>query len=90
MSDWAPLARPSVADEELDGELVLYDADRRRLLVLNESASAIWRGCDGSQTVAALVEKLAGALGGQNGQNGQISDDVNAFLRDLRAAGLVN
>ena len=87
MSDWVPRARPSVAHEDLDGELVLYDSEARRLLVLNESASAIWKGCDGSQTVAELVEKLAGALGWQSGQ---VGDDVKGFLGELRAAGLVS
>jgi hypothetical protein len=86
MPEWLPLARPSVAAEELDGETVLYDPQGRRLLVLNESGSAVWRCCDGSTTVAGLVDHLAGALGVASGA---IAGDVVDFLMALRDSGLV-
>jgi len=85
--DWSPLARSSVATEELDGELVLYDPDNRRLLVLNPTGSAVWKGCDGTVPVPRLIERLAAAAGQEPAE---IADDVVAFVEHLRHAGLLD
>ncbi len=72
--------------EEVDGEVVLYDPVAPRLLVLNATGAAVWRRCDGSMTVRALVRALIDALGAPPEQVGA---DVDAFLRQLLEAGLL-
>jgi hypothetical protein len=48
---------------ELDGELVVYDDERKVACSLSSSAALVWKGCDGTRGVADLVTLLAGELG---------------------------
>ena len=54
----APVGRGSVRLIELDGRTLLYDDELRHWLVLNGTASALWRCLDGSGS----VEEIAGDL----------------------------
>jgi coenzyme PQQ biosynthesis protein PqqD len=85
-ADWFPTTARSVAAEELDGELVLYDPQARRLLVLNRSASEVWNRCDGTVSVAELIDDLAAAM---SAPRADIADDVMTFLDRLRDVGVV-
>src|SRR5688500_11321043 len=42
----------------LDNELVLYDMNRQRAHSLNQTATLIWRYCDGKTTVGDLSQRL--------------------------------
>lgn len=55
----APVGRRSVRIVELDGQALIYDEEIRHWIVLNQTASALWRCLDGSGTVA----EIAGDLG---------------------------
>jgi hypothetical protein len=46
---------------EIDDDLSLYDARAERVVVLNATASDIWRLADGEHTVDDIVDLLAGA-----------------------------
>ena len=52
-----PVRRP--ADHELasDGQLAMYRAGSG-LVVLNETARAIWEHCDGATSLGAVVDRL--------------------------------
>lgn len=52
---------PQVIETEIDGDISLYDAQREQVLVLNGTASDVWRLCDGQQTFDEIVLLLAGA-----------------------------
>ena len=46
---------------EIDGRLVVFNPANQQVLVLNETATAIWALADGSRDVTALVSALAAA-----------------------------
>jgi hypothetical protein len=54
---------PHVIETEVKGDISLFDARRNQVLVLNATASDIWRLCDGDQTAEEIVELLATAYG---------------------------
>ena len=62
----------------LDNEILLYHPGRTTVLYLNETASLIWKLCDGSRTTVEITEILEEAF---PGQTGQIGDEVTATLR---------
>jgi coenzyme PQQ biosynthesis protein PqqD len=55
-----------------------------RGLVLNDSAVEIAKRCDGTRSVAVIVDELTAAFGA-----GTIEQDVVAFVEDLRKKGLL-
>lgn len=60
MPRWVyPRRSDAVAVSELDDELVLYDSATQQVHVLNHSAAAIWRLCDGTRTPAAIARDVA-------------------------------
>lgn len=50
---------PHVVESEVGGNISLYDSATEEVLVLNETASDVWRLCDGSQTLDEVVKLLA-------------------------------
>jgi hypothetical protein len=78
--------RPTVQALELDGDISLYDSATSQALVLNATASDVWRLLDGDHTVDEIVELIAtaylvsGAL---------IRPDVVRIIDELTAAGLL-
>lgn len=59
--DAIPKPRRGFDMEEVDGEVLLYRAASKKMIYLNDSASAIWQLCDGERKVSDIVEVLAGA-----------------------------
>jgi Coenzyme PQQ synthesis protein D (PqqD) len=59
-----PLAKATgLIIEELPSETIVYDTKRHRAHCLNQTASLIWRHCDGRTSVAQLAELLFQTLG---------------------------
>ncbi len=48
-----------VVEEELDGDIVLYDSQRLKYYELNPTASDVWRLATGDFTFEEIVEKLS-------------------------------
>jgi hypothetical protein len=71
---------------ELDGEISLYDRASRHALLLNGTASDIWRLADGAHTLEELVGLLAAAYGTDAAA---IRGDVERTVRELAAAGFL-
>ncbi|HVR33105.1 MAG TPA: PqqD family protein [Acidimicrobiia bacterium] len=69
-----------VIETEVKDDISLFDARRNQVLVLNATASDIWRLCDGEQTVDEIVELLASAYGVPADD---IRDEVTATLERL-------
>lgn len=67
MSPLAPVSRPSrrpgLVEAAVDGETVVYDPAADLLHRLEPSASAVWTHLDGSATLEAVAERVAGRYG---------------------------
>jgi hypothetical protein len=60
----APRARTrNLIVQELPDELMIYDADDKKVSCLNRTAAFVWRRCDGKRTVAQLARELGEELG---------------------------
>jgi coenzyme PQQ synthesis protein D (PqqD) len=57
-SRWHPQQRRDVLQALLDNEILVYHPDGMTAFALNETASVIWRLCNGERTVAEIVEML--------------------------------
>ncbi|MEP7213677.1 MAG: PqqD family protein [Acidobacteriota bacterium] len=44
--------------QELNGEILVYDLRDNRAMCLNETSSAVWRACDGSNSVADIASRV--------------------------------
>lgn len=53
-----------IIETEVQGDISLYDARHEQVLILNSTASDVWRLCDGEQTLDEIVDLLVGAYGG--------------------------
>jgi hypothetical protein len=54
-----PVPRAGVRFEELDGEAVVYDRSGKRASYLNDTATVIWKLCNGTNTVPEIAAMLA-------------------------------
>jgi hypothetical protein len=85
-----PAAR--IVESEVDGNVSLYDPEAEEVLVLNQTASDVWRLCDGSETLDQIVKLLARAYGVEPSEiHGEVVETVKGFRErklldeDLRA-----
>jgi hypothetical protein len=72
---------------ELDGDISLYDRASHRALVLNSTASDVWRLLDGEHTVEEVVRLLASAY---TTDPTAIRADVERTVATLAEAGLLS
>ena len=50
-----------IIETEVKGDISLFDAQRNQVVVLNATASDVWRLCDGDQTLDEIVDLIASA-----------------------------
>lgn len=81
-----PLPWPTLAVEELDGELAVLDEVTGGAHHLNAAATIVWRLLDGTTSLAAIAEAIATAA---NDEPRHVLDEVVALARDLDARGLL-
>lgn len=72
-SEAIPLPREGFRVETMDGETVLYRDTVKKMIYLNESASLVFRMCDGKMTVREIVELLTQAF----------PEDAQSIARDV-------
>jgi hypothetical protein len=81
-----PRQLPGTRLEQIGSQVLLSDADRGVVLVVNESAAALWELCDGVTTieemVTAICEVSAVSLD-------RARDDVGKTLAEFERAGLI-
>jgi hypothetical protein len=53
-----PLRRNDVRDYQIDAEAVLFDPKTHKILLLNQTALAVFRRCDGETTMRQVAESL--------------------------------
>ncbi|SEF17199.1 PqqD family protein [Jiangella alba] len=76
-----PLSRAhAVRELDVDGAVTLFHEPTQTALVLNETASDVWRLLDGRRTVADIVDELAQVYAADAGT---IRSGVHAALRQL-------
>ncbi|HXQ23503.1 MAG TPA: PqqD family peptide modification chaperone [Candidatus Acidoferrales bacterium] len=68
---------------ELEGESMLYHSGDGKALYLNETASVLWKLCDGQRTVAAIEGLLKGAYP----EAQELPEDVDAAFHLLIGHG---
>jgi hypothetical protein len=78
--------RPTVRALELDGDISLYDSATSQALLLNATASDVWRLLDGEHNTDDIVRLLASAY---SVQAGTIRPDVERTIAELVAAGML-
>lgn len=81
-----PVAVPGLLTEYLDDEVCLYRPDSDDVIVLNASATAIWRLIDGVRSPAEIVDEL---VRGYGVARESLEPDVEAAIGDLIARGFV-
>jgi len=81
-----PRRRAHLRARAVEGELVILDRERQLIHQLNQTASYIWRRCDGQHSVTAIARDVAQVfdVGRQTAEN-----DVAHAIRQLDAAGLI-
>ena len=77
---------PHLIETEIKGDISLYDAQREKVLVLNGTASDVWRLCDGEQTLDEIVALLAGGYGIEGEE---IRADVERTVKQLVDEGFL-
>ena len=79
--------RPNLLETEVDGDISIYDPGSERVVVLNQTASDVWRLTDGQHTINEIVELLARAY---QVDVHSISDDVGQAVEGFGDAGLID
>ncbi len=73
-------------ETEVEGDIGLYDPSTEEVVVLNETASDIWRLCDGDLSLDGIVARLATAYGIAEAE---IRDEVGDTIDDFRRRGFI-
>ena len=82
----ALVGRLSVRLIELDGRALLYDDELRHWVVLNGTASALWRCLDGSGTVSEIADDLGAVF---SAEPAKVQEQVLFMVRLLGQQGLL-
>jgi hypothetical protein len=78
---------PEVLAEEIGVEVILLDPRNGKYYSLNQTASDVWRLCDGNSSLEDLVGLLAKAY---QREPSDIRPDVVEAVDGFRAAGLLS
>jgi hypothetical protein len=81
-----PRRKPDYRLEMIDNELLLFHPAETKILYCNETASLIWRLCDGERTSHEITALLAKAF---PEAADTIADDVEATLRQFSQHGAI-
>jgi len=79
--------RPSMAPVPVDDGLAVYDDVGQVIIMLNSSASAVWRCCDGHASFEQIVADLARC---HSVDTDELREDVWRTMRKLASLGLVS
>jgi hypothetical protein len=68
--------KQNLVEQELDGELLIYDLERDRALCLNQTSALVWQACDGKRTITEINDLLGKQL------DTQTDEDIVWFALD--------
>ena len=78
-----PIPQDGIELAEIEGEGVLYCHEKMTMIYLNESASLIWRLCDGRRTIADIIDAIADAFPDQaNAVSLDVPETIELFVRE--------
>jgi hypothetical protein len=83
-----PRARTDLLFRQLDDEWVVFDPVGKRMHVLNETASLIWRQLDGQKSLEQVVDVLCQACEPPASPE-RVARDVDELTRKFLAEGLL-
>jgi hypothetical protein len=76
--------RTGFSIQAVGSETLIYDETRHEAFCLDATASAVWRLCDGTMTLARISERVSAEL-----DRGITEDVVRVTLGDLERRGLL-
>ena len=79
-----PIQRYLFAFEEMDDEGLLYHEGLKKTIYLNETATIIWKLCDGTRTVKEIID-LLNQVYADTGET--VDADVTSAIAALAAEG---
>ena len=74
-----------ILETEIGDEISLYDPHTEQVVVLNQTASDVWRLSDGESDVEEIVRLLAAAYGVESDL---IRDEIESTVHSFREQGL--
>jgi hypothetical protein len=77
---------PGIEQQAIGDEITLYNPVTHQALVLNATASDVWRLSDGEHDIEEIVRLLASSYGTEPGE---IRADVLSAIEAFRAAGFL-
>lgn len=80
-----PRQKSGYETADLDGEFMIYHSSEGRAVYLNETASLVWKLCDGQRSLAAIE----GLLGEAYPDAPDLSEDIDAAVRELVEQGVL-
>ena len=84
--DSCPRQALDIRGRDLGNEYLFYDAAGRRVHVLNHCARRVWLWCNGSRTVAELVNRVIEIY---SVEEPRAKKDVQGVVQDLVDLGLL-
>jgi hypothetical protein len=85
--DEKPKKREDLAIHELGDEAMLYDAKNEKIHVLNNTAYLIWKFCDGTHTIKAIVKEINVKFPVIEGD--EVSKDIRMAIDDFEKNNLL-
>ncbi len=85
-SDQVPRRVEEYQIEEIDGELLLYNAGSLETIYLNEPAAIVWYLCDGERSIGDIVGLLAESY---PDASESIASDIRDILQSFEDHGCV-
>ncbi|MDQ4130117.1 MAG: PqqD family protein [Actinomycetota bacterium] len=82
-----PARKPRVWLHQAPGENALYDPDSGTVLLLNDTALAIWDLCDGDNLPREMIDAICTLCGLHEDV---VTEDVGRVLAELDRAGLLD
>ena len=77
-----PVQQPDFKNEVLDQEMILYFPGGGQFLYLNQTAALVWERCDGSLSVAGLIQALQTAFPEAAEEiRGDVQETLESFLK---------
>jgi Coenzyme PQQ synthesis protein D (PqqD) len=81
-----PKRRSNLTYRDVDGQTVILDREGTRIHKLNRTASYIWHCCDGTLSIAQVLDSFVSAY---DIDVATAQRDLNQILADLRKASLL-
>jgi hypothetical protein len=75
-----PRQKAGYETADLDGEFMIYHSGEGRAVYLNETASLVWKLCDGTRSLAAIEALLGDAYPDAEGLSTDVDDAIRVLL----------